>query len=270
LGAESDDFLLSHMAPQDMAPRALSPFTVETKSHARNPRSAFPAVASDAQSGFPIDCEPDDLPVVDVRADMDDEAMRATERVFGEPAEDSPALERQAEQAPEPPSPAEALTPEAPSSPIQESPRPRCILPSVIQPETELQGRLREDQERCTRRGRRSLSEEEKGRRADVRKANAAKKQPAVVEDELPPLLAVMEAARPDDHQIVGYQELVPEPIIEPELVTISEAVEILQVQPSGTLAPCTRRRSRWVADRKKNVLLPGQRWKRRLPKVLR
>jgi hypothetical protein len=247
------------MAPHDMAPRALRPFTVETKNRSRNPRPALPADVSDAQPDFPFDYEPDDLPVVDVRADMDyDEAMRAAERVFGGRAEDCPAPKGQAEQVAEPR-----------SSPIEEPSRPRRILPSVIQPETEFQRRLREDQERSSHRGR-SSTEEEKAKRADARKANAAKNHSAVVEDEMPPLLAAMEATRPDSHQIAACQELVPESVMEPDIVSILETVEMLQVQPSGTVAPCTKTRSKRVAARNKNALLPGQRWKRRLPKVLR
>ncbi len=136
-------------------------------SKARNPRPAFPVGVSDTQFDFPFDCEPDDLPVVDVPADIeDDQAMRAAERPFDGRAEDSPASERQVEQAAESLSPAEAPSPESPISPVEEPSRPRHILPSVIQPETELQRRQREDQDTSTRRGSRSLVEE-KGRRAN-------------------------------------------------------------------------------------------------------
>ncbi len=249
-----------------MAPRALRPLTVETMSRARNPRPAFPAGVSDTQFDFPFDCEPDDLPIVDVRADIeDDQAKRATERAFGGRAEDSSASEGQAEQVAGSSSPADAPSPEAPSSPIEEPSRPRRVLPSVIQPEIELQRQLQNDQERSNHRGR-TLTEGD-AKRADTRKAKAAKNQLAMAQDQIPPLLAAIESARLDNHQIAARQELVLEPSVEPELVSLSGTVEIPHVQPSGPVVSRTRSRPRWIAVRNKDGFLPGQRWKRRLPK---
>jgi hypothetical protein len=275
-----------------MTPRALRPSTVETKSRARNPRPAFPAGVSDTQFDFPFDCEPDDLPVVDVRADIeDDRAMRAAERAFGGRAEDSPAPEGPAEQAVESSSPAEAPSPESPSSPIEEPSRPRRVLPSVIQPETEPQRRLREAEEKTARRGRRGpLSEEEKAQRAAARKANAEKKRAA----ESLPLLTIVEKPWLVDHQIDARLEPEPEPVesepaqSEPESMLPEMISEQAVEQPETTRNPVVSevlpliaipsrsrgnlsRSARWAAAAMgRPVVLPGQRWKRRLPKHCR